>query len=117
MIICRSFKFDAAHFLPCHEGKCHKLHGHRWKVDVAVGGEELVNGILIDFADLKEIVNKIIDIYDHELLNNFFENPTAETLAKHIYDMLTVLLPPNIYPYFVRVWESEDSFAQEGFDC
>lgn len=114
MIICSSFRFDSAHYLPHYKGKCKNLHGHSFKVDVAVHGTELKNGILLDFKELKEKVNTITDSFDHQCLNNFFENPTAEILAKHFYHLIPSVLPDNVYIKFVRVWESDTCYAQVG---
>lgn len=115
MIICRSFKFDAAHFLPLHKGKCQKLHGHTWRVEVAIRGAELKDGMLMDFAELKKIAyEKIISVYDHQCLNDFYETPTAENIALTLRKLVSFELPEGIHVHFVRVWESSDSYAQAG---
>ena len=54
--------FDSAHFLAGYEGKCRNLHGHRWTVEVEVGGEKLMQdgqtrGMVVDFGDLKKDLN------------------------------------------------------------
>ena len=50
--------FDAAHCLPEYPGKCSRLHGHNWKIEVLVTGSRLnKQGMLVDFRDLKEAVN------------------------------------------------------------
>ena len=54
--------FDSAHFLAGYEGKCRNLHGHRWTVEVEVGGEKLMQdgqtrGMVVDFGDLKKEIN------------------------------------------------------------
>ena len=115
MIICRKFKFDAAHYLPLHKGKCQKLHGHTWHVEVAICGKELTDGMLMDFAELKEIAyNKVISLYDHQCLNDFYETPTAENLALTLRRLINLGLPEGITVHFIRVWESDDSYAQVG---
>ena len=102
--------FDAAHFLPGHL-KCGKMHGHTYRVDVVVKGE-LRNGMVIDFADLKEIVRKAIEKYDHNVLNEFMENPTCENLCITIFNSLASMLPEGISLVRVRVYENPDKWAE-----
>ncbi|MGV8980909.1 6-carboxytetrahydropterin synthase QueD [Clostridium sp.] len=65
--------FDSAHFLSGYDGKCSNIHGHRWRVEVEVQSETLaqsgqLDGMIIDFGDLKKDVKSIIDSYDHALI-------------------------------------------------
>ncbi|SFC13669.1 6-carboxytetrahydropterin synthase QueD [Clostridium uliginosum] len=65
--------FDSAHFLAKYEGKCGNIHGHRWKVEIEVQSETLVkggqlDGMVIDFGDLKRDVKDMVDYYDHALI-------------------------------------------------
>ena len=65
--------FDSAHFLSEYEGKCANIHGHRWKVEVEVQSEALtkggqLEGMVIDFGDLKRDVKSMADAYDHALI-------------------------------------------------
>ncbi|MBP2635612.1 MAG: queuosine biosynthesis protein QueD [Firmicutes bacterium] len=106
-------EFEAAHQLPDYPGKCCRLHGHNWKVEVTVTGHELNHlGMVMDFKDLKAEVNKIIDNLDHYYLNDLpaFKtvNPTAENIAKYIYDSLAAApaFQQNIKVYSIQVWES-----------
>ena len=92
------FRFEAAHRLPrVPEGhKCARLHGHSFKVEVAIFGD--VNpetGWLIDFGELYEIWRPLHDKLDHHYLNEIpgLENPTSEVLAKWIWDQLLPSLP------------------------
>jgi len=106
--------FDAAHWLDGYEGKCARLHGHTWKVEVFVIGENLNHiGMLIDFEVLKEKVNEIIGKFDHNFLNDFKEigNPTSENLARYIFNNLRGL-PKNVKLEKVRVWESPTSWCE-----
>ena len=60
-----------AHQLREFEGRCENLHGHNWKIEVFVTGEELEpNGILIDFKRVKTATEKVIDELDHKFLND-----------------------------------------------
>ena len=92
------FKFEAAHRLPrVPEGhKCARLHGHSFKVEVAIFGDvSPETGWLIDFGELFEIWRPLHDKLDHHYLNEIpgLENPTSEVLAKWIWDQLAPNLP------------------------
>ena len=68
--------FDASHIIPGHPGKCKNLHGHSYKVEVFIIGNQLDdNGILqgADFIDLKNALRTIVDKYDHKHLNDIIE--------------------------------------------
>ena len=76
---------EAAHCLPRHKGKCRDLHGHSWEVEVTLYADELDNnGMVADFGQVKELVNR----YDHRYLNEIppFDKlqPTSERLAQEI---------------------------------
>lgn len=110
----KTFRFDAAHNLSCApEGhKCRNLHGHGYRVDVHVAGE--VNpqtGWVMDFADLKRVVQPLIDSLDHQNLNDIpgLENSTSELLAKFLWDNIAPNLPGPSSLQAVVVWESDTS--------
>ncbi|MBF0619888.1 MAG: 6-carboxytetrahydropterin synthase QueD [Candidatus Omnitrophica bacterium] len=103
--------FSSAHFLRDYEGKCRNLHGHTWKVAVTVAGHTLDNiGVMADFVVLKAHLDAILNRLDHACLNDleFFKvnNPTAENLARFIYQEYKPLVRPVVLKK-VRVWESE----------
>lgn len=102
LIIKKKFTFEAAHRLPNHDGPCQRLHGHSWVMWVSVGSEFHMEtslkrhgpkaGMLMDFGDLKSIVNPIVDGFlDHYHLNETtgLENPTSENLCLWINQKLT----------------------------
>ena len=110
--------FEAAHYINNYPGKCSRLHGHNWKVEVNIYGTHLDElGMLIDFRDLKASVNKIMTKLDHYCLNEIEPfckiNPTAENIAKYIYEQLgeTQEFDQNVKLRSVRVWESLNSAA------
>ena len=111
--------FEAAHRLPEYDGKCCRLHGHNWKVEVFVQGKDLdATGMLIDFQVLKAAVGEVTVTLDHYYLNELppFQNvnPTAENIAKYYYDKLTQqpMFADNVRVSAVRVWESPRSAAK-----
>ncbi len=108
-------KFSSAHFLREYEGKCENLHGHNWKVEVFVRGEKLDKiGLLVDFKELKMILNEVLDELDHKLINDldFFKtkNPSCENLAFYLYKNLSGKInSQNVKISKVTVWETDDS--------
>ena len=105
--------FSSAHKLRGYKGKCEELHGHNWKVEVALIKDKLDRaGMVLDFKFLKAKLNKILDRLDHKYLNNipYFKkvNPTSENIAKYIYDSIKLKFPSV---NSVTVWESENSQA------
>lgn len=106
--------FDAAHALRGYPGKCKALHGHTWKVEVTVTGDRLNEiELLIDFADLKKMVDTVLDRFDHKYLNEIppFDglSPTGENLARYLYEEIEKELPPEVTLKQVSVWESESA--------
>ena len=110
-------EFSAAHSLPASGGKCAALHGHNWKVEVRVWADKLdATGMAMDFHDLRRVTGRILEELDHTHLNDHpaFQRdaPTAENLARHIYEGLADLLPsPRVRLGCVRVWESDTTAA------
>jgi 6-pyruvoyltetrahydropterin/6-carboxytetrahydropterin synthase len=83
--------FAAAHNLRNYKGKCENLHGHNYKVRVVLTGPGLdETGLLYDFVHLKQVMRSVLGGLDHKYLNEtkpFDElNPSAENIAKYIYD-------------------------------
>ncbi|UCD75656.1 MAG: 6-carboxytetrahydropterin synthase QueD [Phycisphaerales bacterium] len=107
----KTVSFEAAHRLPSFpEGhQCSRMHGHSYKVDVVVEGD-IPEGqtYLIDYTVIKDAVEPIRSRLDHACLNDIegLENPTAEFLARWIYDRLKSALPILAE---IHVWESETS--------
>lgn len=133
--VSKEFSFDMAHILDGHDGKCRNLHGHTYKLQVEVSGDLYQQGpkkgMVIDFADLKDIVKTLIlapmdhaFIYDtnserecriaallNELDSKTFGIPsrtTAEEIARFIFNRLKSELPLSA----VRLWETPTSFCE-----
>ncbi|MDG2918347.1 6-carboxytetrahydropterin synthase QueD [Bisgaard Taxon 10/6] len=133
--VSKEFSFDMAHILDGHDGKCRNLHGHTYKLQVEVSGDLYQQGpkkgMVMDFADLKDIVKTLIlapmdhaFIYDtnsereckiaallNELDSKTFGMPsrtTAEEMARFIFNRLKSELPLSA----VRLWETPTSFCE-----
>ena len=83
--------FSSGHYLRNYKGKCENPHGHNYKVRVTLMGSELDEaGLLLDFKLLKQVLRPVVERIDHQMLNDkepFVElNPSAENLAKYLYD-------------------------------
>jgi 6-pyruvoyltetrahydropterin/6-carboxytetrahydropterin synthase len=100
-------RFSAAHYLREYQGKCEKVHGHTFQVEVAIKITELdKTGLGIDFAVIKQKLDSVLP--DHTLLNDLFDfNPSAENLARRLYQDLKKFFPVQS----VTVWESDDASA------
>ena len=107
MIVRRVFRFEAAHRLPHHPGKCRELHGHSYRLVVSVDRPvEAASGMAIDFGDLKETVRReVVDRVDHRSLNDLIDNPTAELIAAWAWERLTPHLAGLTE---IELWETED---------
>jgi len=108
----RFFSFAAAHHLPYYDGKCQNLHGHEWRLEVVVRKRvDKKTGMVMDFSDLKKVVNSaIIDVFDHGYLNDYIDNPTAENILIYCWEKL--MLEAHLKGIEkILVWESPDSIA------
>lgn len=109
--------FSAAHQLRGYQGKCERVHGHNWRVQVYVSAEQLNEiDIAIDFHDLKRMTNEVISQIDHTSLNDVFpfteRNPSSENIARWIFDSLKKRLADHhVHVSAVTVWESETASA------
>ncbi len=109
--------FSAGHALRHYRGKCENVHGHNYRCEVTVEGEQLDGiGLLVDFVELKKTVRAVIDRMDHQWLNDFppFDvlNPSAENIAKYIYDEVSQTIDGNgVRIGSVKLWETDTSYA------
>ena len=113
--------YDAAHFLNNYEGKCSRLHGHRYVVEAALQATELDDsGIAFDFIDLKKALRGIADELDHENLNELPQfrgvETSAENQAKYFFEEMSRRLPTQMAAglLYARIWESPTQWAQYG---
>ncbi|MBT1077118.1 6-carboxytetrahydropterin synthase QueD [Geobacter grbiciae] len=109
--------FAAAHCLINYQGDCENLHGHNWKVEVAVTAWELDKaGLGIDFKILKQETNAILRTLDHKYLNEltpFREiSPSSENISRFLYEELSKRLNDgNVKVESITVWESDNAAA------
>lgn len=99
-VLTKAFRFEAAHHLPAHDGKCARVHGHSWVGEIEVRGDSLITegpkrGMVIDYGDLAAAVQGIVENWlDHHDLNRTtgLRDPTSEALAQWVYDRLRPVL-------------------------
>ena len=109
--------FDAAHFLRGYTGKCAKVHGHTWQVEIRVRGDRLdESGMLVDFSILKNKLREITGTLDHSLINDldYFTtiNPTAENISVYIAQRFQEMMKDvSVKICSVTVWESPRAAA------
>ncbi|MEO5908967.1 MAG: 6-carboxytetrahydropterin synthase [Ginsengibacter sp.] len=135
--VTKIFNFEMAHALRHYEGPCSNIHGHSYVLHVTVKSakgrenELILPGFIIDFKELKDIVNsKVIALLDHKLVlsreyvnsiesntsfNNLFQfktEPTAENLILFISKELIALLPPQVSLHSLKLFETSNSYAE-----
>jgi 6-pyruvoyltetrahydropterin/6-carboxytetrahydropterin synthase len=98
MQIRKLFRFEAAHVLPYHQGKCARPHGHSYRLEVGLRGplqsDGPARGMIEDFDTLRMVVHReILDVLDHTSLNDLIENPTCERIVAWIWERLHPVLP------------------------
>lgn len=137
--ITKIFHFEAAHALSGYDGKCRNIHGHSYELRVTVKGMPLnepgnpKNGMVIDFHDLKSIVNQeVVDKLDHsfiignnmpkdfvEITKKYFDKvvelpyqPTTENMLADFAQRIKQHLPQNVELYSVTLQETRDNIAE-----
>jgi len=107
--------FAAAHRLPEHEGKCQRLHGHTYELEVTVQGTPQASGpaagMVMDFAELRDQVTKlVVSRLDHQMLNDLFDFvPTTEAVAAWAFERLREAGLPVVR---VRLAEGPNSYVE-----
>ena len=113
--VCVEQTFAAGHALRNYKGRCENTHGHNFKVQVSLEGDQLdQTGLLVDFLDVKSLMDSIVQRLDHQFLNEVapFDvvNPSAENIARYFFEQMSTGLSSNPVPIRiteVRVWETE----------
>jgi 6-pyruvoyltetrahydropterin/6-carboxytetrahydropterin synthase len=105
-------EFDAAHSLPGYQGKCARLHGHTYQVEMVVEGDVGENGFVIDFYQLKNILAAVLQDLDHNCLNDILPNPTAETIAQWISARLKKdMETTSVRLFSLKLWEGKNKWV------
>jgi len=104
--------FSAAHQLREYKGKCERLHGHNWRVDLRLAGDRLdAEGLLLDFTEAKRILGEVLDRFDHRYLNEVepFDRlqPSSENIARVVAEAVAERLPAGVRVASVTAWESD----------
>ena len=137
--VTKEFRFEMAHALWKYDGLCKNMHGHSYILYVTVMGEPITDkdnpkcGMVIDFGDLKRIVNStIVDKLDHAVMfnvdatyktlvedNKLFDRheivdyqPTCENMVVDFAERITKLLPKDVKLYSIKLHETATSFAE-----
>jgi 6-pyruvoyltetrahydropterin/6-carboxytetrahydropterin synthase len=98
---------DCAHLLPGHS-KCGQVHGHTYKVEITVEGD-LRDGMVVDFADLKNEVRGVLHRFDHRNWNDVLSYPSVENICELLHRQLAERLR---FPFTLRVYEGHGKWAE-----
>lgn len=131
--IAKEFHWEMGHRLPFHEGGCRNVHGHSYRMRVSVSGTLDSNGMVVDYFDLRRILDPVIDRIDHAFLCDrsdavmlaFLEEnnlkrvvvdfpSTAENIALWLLGQVAQELQgyENIAEIAVRLHETENTYAE-----
>ena len=137
--ITKEFSFEAAHMLKDYDGLCKNIHGHSYRLAVTVTGQTIEDagspklGMVMDFGDLKKIVNEnIVNVYDHALVVNESESadkklhlksttakliftafqPTCENMVADFARVISEKLPSHLTLFSIRLYETANSYAE-----
>lgn len=135
--VTKEFRFEGAHALAGYDGKCRHIHGHSYRLFVTLKGDinqvqdHPKSGMVVDFSDLKKLVNElIVEPFDHALIlrsdaalaNEIMDNycnviitdfqPTCENLAQHFAKLLKERLPEHLSLHSIKLYETPSSFVE-----
>lgn len=137
--VTKEFNFEIAHALWNYDGPCANIHGHSYRMFVTVIGDSVddennpKNGMVIDFGDLKNIVNQeIVHPLDHAIIlskkafdslncagNQMFKKqyivdyqPTCENMLVDFAQKLLKKIPAGLKLHNIKLYETATSFAE-----
>ena len=138
--ITKIFSFETAHVLYGYDGKCKNVHGHSYKLFVTLKGVPIddihheKNGMVMDFGDLKSVVNEeIVDVWDHAIMLNALSphqilgkdlekqghkviycnyQPTCENMLYDIAKKIKSRLPNHVQLVYLILHETENSYGE-----
>ena len=109
--------FESAHYLYKYypDGSDEELHGHSWEAELFIDSSTLINGISVDFLEIRKQFDQLILDLDHICINTYTpfdtENPTAENIAYFIYSKIIPFVPEYAKITESRVWEGPKNWA------
>jgi 6-pyruvoyltetrahydropterin/6-carboxytetrahydropterin synthase len=125
--VTKHVEFEASHNLIHYNGPCERFHGHTYKLEVTVEGvPSNKQGLVVDFKDLKSIINStIINKVDHEYLNRVMvdefgmdsdQNTTCENMIVAFWYALDhpiseIAGADYIHLAEIKLWETTNSYA------
>lgn len=107
------FVFDAAHAVKIN-GELEEIHGHTFRGEVFIEGE-IREGYIMDFLELRRILNNAIAPLRHKNLNRLFKNPTTENIALWIAERIKKALPQGIRLHKIVLWEGDENGVEFEF--
>lgn len=107
------FVFDAAHAVTIN-GEPEEIHGHTFRGEIVIEGE-IKDGYIMDFLELRKILDNAIAPLRHKNLNKLFENPTTENIALWIAERVRKNLPQDIKLHKVVLWEGDENGVEFEF--
>jgi len=137
--VSKEFHFEMAHALWNYDGPCKNIHGHSYKLIITLMGKPIMdhnnpkNGMLIDFTDMKNTVNRlIINKLDHSFVVNKYADiarfseakqmfdkiivtdyqPTCENILLDIVEQLKTAFAQHIQLFSIRLYETATSYAE-----
>jgi len=133
MKIAKEFRWEMGHRLPEHFGKCKNIHGHSYKMTVELEGEVEESGMVMDYYDLKKMVEPIVERLDHAFMVykedkeiiSFLEKmkskmvvvefqSTVENICKYFLEEIKkASFPKNVKKVSIRIYETADDYALE----
>jgi len=136
MKIAKDFYWEMSHRLPWHNGLCKNIHGHTYRLNLALIGTPIENGMVLDYYDISKIVLPIVQSLDHSFLceetdalmleflqANSFKHivingtGTAENIINWFAEKLLPMFSKfnNIEEMVVRIYETTDTYAEKNF--
>ncbi len=133
MKIAKEFKWEMAHRLPFHKGKCRNLHGHTYRMRIELEGEIDENGMVMDYYDVAQLVEPLVDRLDHSVMAYEKDEELIEALQKisskvnvvpfqttaenicrfFLKEIKTLNSNENIRRLKIWIFETEDTYAVE----
>lgn len=134
--VTKEITWDMAHRLSKHKGQCRNLHGHTYKLLVTFSSNIKNDGMIIDFADIKSMLDGVKRMYDHRTILDGHSGddlkiaqalkevgcdyrfmtcePTAENMAAEIFEYLEdeCKKHEDLWVSMVRVYETPTSYAE-----